>query len=145
MAETSTPGPVDFVLIEFPDDARTDAAAAALESLVDSGTIRLFDIAAVAKSVDGSVHRVELDVGAGAISGFEKFVGARSGLFDSSDISEAGGALDPGTSGLVIAYENSWAGPFVAAAHEAGGQLVASDRIPAEVLLDALDAAEAVS
>ena len=41
-----------------------------------------------------------------------------------------------------MAYENAWAVPFVAAAHAAGGQVVASERIPAQVLIDALDAVE---
>ena len=53
--------------------------------------------------------------------------------------------LDPGATALVVVYENAWAVPFVAAARAEGGQLVASDRITAQQIMDALDAAEAAS
>jgi hypothetical protein len=42
----------------------------------------------------------------------------------------------------LIVYENTWAIPFVAAAREAGAQVVAGGRIPADVVMDALDALE---
>jgi hypothetical protein len=42
-------------------------------------------------------------------------------------------------------YENRWARPFVAAARAAGAQVVASARIPADVVNEALDALDAES
>lgn len=76
------------------------------------------------------------------------FLGARSGLVGEDDITEAGAALEPGRAAALIVYENAWAVPFVAAAHAADGEVVASARIPADVIeatLDELDAAEAAS
>jgi hypothetical protein len=46
---------------------------------------------------------------------------------------------------VMIVYEKRWAGPFVAAVRRNGGVLVASERIPAQDLLEALDAAEAAA
>ena len=37
-------GPVDFLLIEFPADRLTGAVAPELIALVESGTIRLYDL-----------------------------------------------------------------------------------------------------
>jgi hypothetical protein len=88
---------------------------------------------------------VRLDVadpGDSGLDGFSVFAGAQSGLFDDQDIVKAGEALDAETLAVLIAYENSWAVPFVTAAHSAGGQLVASERVPAQALIDALEAAE---
>ncbi len=138
MTETAAMGPIDFVLIEFPADAHASATAQALTDLVDSGTIRLFDIALLHKTADGSGVR-ELT----AVQALAAFVGAQSGLFDDEDIAQAIDAMDPDTAGLLIAFENAWAAPFVSAARGDGGEVIASDRIPAQALLDALDQIEA--
>ena len=45
----------------------------------------------------------------------------------------------------MIVYENRWAGPFAAAVRRNGGVLVDNQRIPAQEVMDALDAAEAAS
>jgi hypothetical protein len=52
-------------------------------------------------------------------------------------------AMKPGAVATPLVYENAWAVPFVAAARDAGGQLVASARIPGQDVMDALDALEA--
>jgi hypothetical protein len=44
----------------------------------------------------------------------------------------------------LIVYENTWAIPFVAAAMESGGELIAGGRIPAPDVMAALDALEAL-
>ena len=46
---------------------------------------------------------------------------------------------------MLIVYENRWAAPFAAAVRRNGGVLVDFQRIPVQDLIDALDAAEAVS
>jgi hypothetical protein len=43
---------------------------------------------------------------------------------------------------VLLVYENTWAAPFVAAAHRAGGQVIASARIPAQEIIDVLAALE---
>jgi len=45
----------------------------------------------------------------------------------------------------MIVYENRWAAPFAAAVRRNGGVLVDNQRIPAQDLMDALDAAEAAA
>ncbi len=76
---------------------------------------------------------------------FAVFEGASSGLLGTDDTSEAAKALEPGSSAVLIVFENSWAPPFATAARRSGGQLVASGRIPIQAVLAALDAAEAAS
>lgn len=143
MANEALHGPVDFVLIEFPAGASTASTAEALSHLVEAGIVRIFDVALIRKSADGSSDRVDLGAPVGdAGAGFEAFAGAQSGLFDDEDITHAGAALEPDTAALLLAYENAWAAPFVTAAHSAGGQVIASERIPAQTLIDVLDAAE---
>ncbi len=136
-------GPIDFVLIEFRADDPADAAAAALLDLVDAGTIRLLDLAVIRKSGDGEISGLEVSQNPdGTLGGFSAFAGARSGLLGDDDLHEAAGALEPGTAAALIIYENAWAAPFISAARRLGGEVVASERLPAEAVLHALDAIE---
>ncbi len=76
------------------------------------------------------------------VAAFAEFEGASAGLLSDEDADEAANALEPGTSAALLVYENAWAAPFAAAVRRSGGELVASGRIPAQDLIDALDAAE---
>lgn len=131
-------GPVDYVLIEFPRDQLTGEAGPALLNLVERGVIRLFDLLVISKSEDGSVEALELTEG----GGFAYFAGARSGLLGDEDMREAAAVMTPGTVAALIVYENTWAIPFVNAVRDSGGELVASQRIPAPDVMAALEALE---
>lgn len=133
-------GPIDFVLIEFPPGNPDGAAAGALAELIDAGTIRLLDLVVVHRGVDDTVTVIDVD-GAGDTS-FVQFSGARSGLIGDDDVAQARDAMTPGSTAALIVFENAWAAPFVAAVRSHGGELVASMRIPAQDVIDALDALE---
>jgi hypothetical protein len=134
-------GPVDFVLLEFPRDQLTGEASQALLDLVERGVIRLYDLLVISKNEDGSVEVLELGDPSG-VDGFAYFSGARSGLLGDDDVDEASTAMQPGTVAALIVYENSWAIPFVGAVRNSGGELIASARIPAPVVMEALEAME---
>jgi hypothetical protein len=139
-------GPIDYVLLEFPGDRLTGNAPDAILDLVDRGIVRIYDILVLRKSEDGTVSNVALDGSENdRLGGFAAFAGARSGMLNADDEAEAGAAVNPGTIAVVIVYENSWAIPFVAAALDVGGALVAGSRIPAPDVMAALDALDASS
>ena len=113
-------GPVDYVVIEFPDGQP--------------------------KGEDGTISGLEItDLDGDGINDLRVFEGASSGLLTEEDREQAGDALEPGAAAIVILYENRWAAPFARAMREAGGQLVAFGRIPVQGLLAALDEADAKS
>jgi hypothetical protein len=144
-ADGTVHGPIDFVLIEFPGDRLTRAAADALMDLVDRGIVRVYDLLVIRKEDDGSFSGIDVsDLSEDHVGGFTAFAGARSGLLDDDDVHQAADTMKPGTVAALIVYENAWAVPFVAAARDAGGQVVASARIPAQDVMDALDALEAL-
>lgn len=144
MTDVDVHGPIDFVLIEFSGDRFTGRAADALLDLVEQGIVRVYDLLVVRKDGDGTFSGVEItDLSSEEIGGFSAFSGARSGLLDDDDVAAAADAMEPGTVAALIVYENAWAVPFVAAARDAGGQVIAGARIPAQDVMDALDALEA--
>ncbi len=145
MTDGDVHGPVDFVLLEFPDDRLTGRAAAELVDLVDRGIIRLFDILIVGKDKEGTAYGVDLAaVAAEELGGFEALAWARTGLLSDEDLQQAAGAMEPGRLAVLVVYENAWAVPFVAAARESGGEMIAGARIPAQDVMDALEALEAL-
>jgi hypothetical protein len=138
-------GPIDFILLEFPGDRLTGEAADALLDLVERGIVRVYDLVVIRKEEDGTFSGIDVsDLSADALGGFTVFAGAATGLLGDEDAADAAGALEPGTVAALIVYENTWAIPFVAAARSAGAQVVAGGRIPADVVMDALDQLESV-
>ena len=140
--EINEMGPIDYILVEWAGQQPTGEAMPHLVDLVDRGLIRILDLTFIAKGEDGSVAAIEIADLGDAVAEFEVLDGASSGLLSDDDVSEAGSALEPGTSAALLVYENSWAAPFASAVRRSGGQLVASGRIPVQAVLAALDAAE---
>ena len=77
-------GPIDYLLIEWPERQPRGEAAPHLIDLVERGIIRILDLSFFHKDEDGGVSVIALaDVE--VIAGFEELVGASSGLL-SQDI-----------------------------------------------------------
>jgi hypothetical protein len=135
-------GPIDYVLVEWPDRQPNGEALPHLIDLVERGVIRLLDLVVVVKDEDGTVETVGIaDLG----DDFAVFEGVSSGLLGEDDVSDAGSALEPGTTAALLVYENTWAAGFATAVRRSGGQLVASGRIPAADLIAALDEVESAA
>jgi uncharacterized membrane protein len=136
-------GPIDFVVLEFPATADAPDTGKALLDLVNQGTVRLYDFMVVRKDETGSCSEVDVRGSDSPLASLGAFAGARSGLLDDDDLAGVADVLEPGAVAAVVVYENAWAAPFVAAARGEGGQLVASSRLTAQQIMDALDAVEA--
>jgi hypothetical protein len=135
-------GPIDYLVVELPDDGMTGEAFPLLVDLVDRGIVRILDLVVVRKEHDGTLAGIALDELPDRSMGLAVFDGARSGLLDDDDLGEAANAVEPGTTAAVLVYENVWAAPFATALRRSGAQLVASGRIPVQAVLAALDAVE---
>jgi len=138
-------GPIDYVIVAFPDAHLNGEAFPLLVDLVERGIIRILDLAFIQKAQDGTVSALELSELSDGSVDLTVFEGASSGLLGEDDLSEAANALEPGDAAGVLVYENVWAGPFAAALRRGGGQLVASGRIPVQAILATLDATEPVA
>jgi hypothetical protein len=137
-------GPVDYVVIEFPGMGMKGEGLSMLIDLTERGLIRILDLLFIAKQPDGTVTTVEVaDLDGDGTLDLAVFEGARSGLIGEDDVAEAGTVLEPGSSAGILVYENRWAAPFVSALRRNGARLVASGRIPFDILIDAVETAEA--
>lgn len=137
-------GPIDVVVIGFPADApMTGEAVPILVDLVDRGIVRVLDVLFVTKGEDGAFAGFTVDgIDKDRIGDFTVFEGASSGLLGDEDAESAAAAMEPGESAVVLVYENRWAAPFAAAVRRNGGQLIATQRIPTQELIGALERLE---
>jgi hypothetical protein len=138
-------GPIDIVVIGYgPDAPMTGEAAPLLVELVERGIIRVLDVMFVTKKEDGTYSGFDAtDLSEKGVGDFSVFEGASSGLLGDEDAAKAADAIEPGSSVVMIVYENRWAAPFIAAVRRNGGVPIAFERIPAQDVIDALDALDA--
>ncbi len=133
-------GPIDFAVIEFEGDAISDDVTASLVILIASGTIRLMDLAVVTKSASGDVEILEIE-NVDEAGGLRELAQLVVDVVAEADILALTEVLEPGTTALLVVWENVWALDFAHAVRRSAGQIVASGRIPAIEILAALDAA----
>lgn len=140
-------GPVDVVVIGYPPGApMTGEAVPIFLDLVDRGIIRVLDALFVRKEEDGTFSGFDLaELDEESVGDLYAFAGATTGLLDDDDAALAAAEIAPGSAAVMIVYENRWAAPFIGAVRRNGGVLIASQRIGAQELIAALDAAEAGS
>ena len=134
-------GPVDYLVVEFPPEAAnfTGEMAAEIGRLVEAKVIRVLDLLILQKDANGTVEAAEID----DLPQLDDLRVAETQLADllaGEDIAHLAAAMEPGTVAGVLVWENLWAAPFASAARRAGGQLIASGRIPIQAILASLEA-----
>ena len=133
-------GPVDYIVVEFPGNKFDGDIAPALGDLVDRDLVRVLDLVFVTKEADGRIEGFELeDIDEGVAGEIEKLEIDIAHVLSEDDVVSLAAALEPESSAALLVWENRWAAPFASAVRHAGGQLVASGRIPVQALIGALE------
>ena len=128
-------GPVDYAVIAFPGNQFRGEIAPALGELVDAGTIRIIDVAFVGKSSEGEAVALELTELEPDIQAALENAGVEvGGLFNEDDLMDVAEGMEPNSSAAVLVWENVWARKVAQAMRDAGGELVAFERLPHEVV-----------
>lgn len=128
-------GPIEVVVLAFPENRFTGEILPELERLVESDTISIVDGVFARKDADGSTTFVEFDSleddEFAALGGVLERV---EGLVSDEDVDELTATLPPDSSAAVLVFEHTWAIPLRDAIVRGGGELVANLRIPASVV-----------
>ena len=134
-------GPVDWIVVEFPGSKFNGEIAPALADLVERDLIRVLDLLILKKESDGTLEAFELsDLDEAEVGGLRSHEAELAMLLSEEDVNTVAAAIEPGSSAAVLVWENTWAAPFGSAVRRAGGQLVASGRIPIQAMLAAIEA-----
>jgi hypothetical protein len=139
--DLDTMGPVDYLVVEFPagEQSFTGEMAAELVRLTDAGIIRVLDLLIITKDEDGTIDAMEID----DIDGLDEIRQLEAQIAEilaADDVAMLAAAMEPGTVAGVLVWENTWAAPFASAARRAGGQLVATGRIPLQAIAASMEA-----
>ena len=137
-------GPVDYLVVEFPAGKSnfTGEMASELASLVNAGTVRLLDLLILHKDDDGTIEAFEID-DLDEVDELRALEGEIAEILAAEDVAHLAEAMENGSTAGVLVWENTWAAPFASAARRAGGQLVATGRIPIQAILASLEAEDA--
>jgi uncharacterized membrane protein len=124
-------GPVDYAVIAFPGNEFNGEIGPAVADLVDAGTVRIVDAAFVIKDDEGEVAALEItELDPEVQKALDSLNIDVQGLFSDEDLLALGGALEANSSALILIWENVWARKVAQAMRDAGGMLVAFERIP---------------
>ncbi len=127
--------PVEYLIIRFPGNRFSGQIAPALAELVDNDTIHIIDLVFVKKDADGDVTIFEIEALDEAHElGLDDLDGEAGGLLNEEDLELAAAALAPDSSAALIVWEQRWAARIADAIRDAGGEIVAGERIPADVV-----------
>jgi Family of unknown function (DUF6325) len=138
-------GPVEYLILGFPDNKFTGQIVPELAKLIDSGLVRIIDLTFISKDAVGGVEVIEYDIveELAAFAGLDAEVG---GILTDEDIAYAAQSLEPNSSAALLVWEDTWAAPFATAVRAANGVILEGARIPREIieqavgtLADALD------
>jgi uncharacterized membrane protein len=134
-----TLGPIDFIALEFPGNQFKGEILPDLLELVDNETIRIIDLVTVTKDQNGQVTVRELrEFDPGHVEVFNPLKAEVNQMITESDIAAiAENLADNSTAGLML-IENLWAKKTKQAMLDANGRLLLFERIPHDVVEEAL-------
>jgi Family of unknown function (DUF6325) len=111
------------------------SAADEMAKLADAGTIRILDLAYIQKDDDGGIDLLDYDE-ADALATFASVDGVVGGLISQEDADYAGEALEPGTSAVLVIWDDPWAQPLFDALDASGVELVEAGRVPEDIAVE---------
>jgi uncharacterized membrane protein len=134
-----TLGPVDFIALEFPGNKFKGDILPDIFELVDQGIVRVFDLVIIVKDQDGSVVVRELhELDEGQMEVLDPLHAEVSQMITVEDINKIAEKLEPNSTAGLMLIENLWAKKTQQAMIDAGGKLVMFERIPHDVVEEAL-------
>ena len=132
-------GPVEYVVIAFPGNRFKGEIVPALAELVDNDVIRIIDVAFIKKDADGNTTMFEYNVLDDVLAfGFADIDGEAGGVLSDEDLELAAETLEPNSSAALIVWEHRWAARVARAIQDAGGRIIAGERVPDEGVEQAL-------
>jgi uncharacterized membrane protein len=134
-----TLGPIDFIVLEFPGNKFKGEILPSIFELVEQGIVRVIDLVIILKDGDGAVVVRELqELDADSVAIFNPLKAEVSQMLTNGDIDNISAQLaNNSTAGLML-IENLWAKKVKQAMENANGKLVMFERIPHDVVDEAL-------
>ncbi len=135
-----TYGPIDFIALEFQGNRFRGETLLELIDLVEKEIIRIIDLVVVLKDKDGAVEVLELQqLDASVLALLDPLGAEDTGILTVADIEDLASQLDNETAAGLMLIENLWAVRTIEALERANARLVMFERIPHQVVVQALE------
>lgn len=132
-------GPIDLVALEFRDNNFGGEAIASMADLVAGEIVRILDLVILHKDDKGVVAVQELqELSPADLQLLEPLRAEISGMITVDDIKMVGKRLKENTTAAVMLFENLWAIRLRQDVSDGGGRLVMHERIPTDVVAEAI-------
>ena len=133
-----TYGPIDLIALEFPGNRFKGEILPELFDLVDKGIIRIIDLVIIMKSEGQVIVRELRELDAADIAMFDPLKADVSQMITDGDIAMIAEKLAENSTAGIMLIENLWAKKTQQAMLDANGRLVMFERIPHDVVEEAL-------
>lgn len=135
-----TYGPIDFLALDFKTDQLKGEILPELLELVKNKIVRVIDLVMIQKYEDGHHEALEMQqLAPELLALFDPLEVEITGLIQAEDIANLAEMMENGTNAALLLFENVWAVRFIEAVVRANGKLLAHERIPFEVVNEALE------
>ena len=135
-----TYGPIDFLALDFKTDQLKGEILPELLELVKNKIVRVIDLVIIQKYEDGHYEAVEMQqLTPDLLTLLDPLEIETSGFIQVEDIANVAEAMGNGTNAAILLFENLWAVKFKDAVLRANGRLLGQERIPHEVLEEAMN------
>lgn len=130
-----TIGPLELVVIGFEGDNFRGEIAAELNRVQTRGEIRVIDLVFVRKDSTGQVSSVEVEeLEENYRARYGTLLADLRGLLTDEDVIRLSEQLAPNTAAMLMLFEHVWAIGLKEAVRNAGGRLLAEERINPEAV-----------
>lgn len=140
MADSSVLGPVELLVLTFPGARVAEAVSDALATVIARGDVTLLDLVVLSADAAGAVTEFEIEDDAAQI-GIAGLTASDLDLVSDSDLDVVREGLEPGTTAVVLVFENTWARALAGTVRAAEGRVDLHVQVPR----DAVDAAIAAA
>ncbi|MFD5871825.1 DUF6325 family protein [Streptomyces sp. NPDC060322] len=125
-------GPVEYLVVTFPGGSFAEAIAPVLAEAVASEAVRILDLAFVRRTGGGAPERVGLrEMDPRGLVSFEPPDDRPAGMPQITELDVLDSLPEEGSAALIV-WEDLWSVPLTRAVQDAGGRLLAHERIPAD-------------
>lgn len=131
-------GPIEYLVVEFPNGKIDPEGFEQVLALVDARTIRILDLEFVVKYAGG--HATVFDAGELSIDNFDAtdFEGASSNLLDAGDLAVIAGDVSVGSIAAVLVYEELALLPAIESWTRQGGRVITEGHLDLDEFAAAL-------
>ena len=135
-----TYGPIDILALEFKTEKLKGEIIPELLELVKNKVVRIIDLVMIQKYEDGHYEAAEMQqLAHDVLALFDPLEVETTGIIQVEDIANVADTMENGTNAAILMLENLWAVKFKDAVLRADGRLLGQDRIPHEVVQEALE------